>query len=89
MPQSSMTQCRSANRKYLVLFTFSSYKPLEISGPNMPKLLATTTLNTAVNSINCLHKHPHNGTHTDTYAQIMTVTYMYSTEAHNHLHSPY
>ena len=48
MPQSSMTQCRSANRKYLVLFTLSSYKPLEISGPNMPKLLATTTLNTAV-----------------------------------------
>ena len=59
MPQSSMTQCRSANRKYLVLFTLSSYKPLEISGPNMPKLLATTTLNTAVNFINCLHKHPH------------------------------
>ena len=43
-----MTQCRSANRKYLVVFTLSSYKPLEISGPNMPKLLATTTPNTAV-----------------------------------------
>ena len=45
----------------------------------MPKLLATTTPNTAVNSINCLHKHPHNGTHADTYAQIMTA--MYCTEA--------
>jgi len=82
-----MTQCGSAKRKYLVVFTLSSYKPLEISGPNMPKLLATTTLNTAVNSINCLHKHPQNDTHTDTYAHIMTA--MYCTEAHNHLHSPY
>jgi len=43
-----MTQCRSANRKYLVVFTLSSYKPLEISVLICPTLLATTTLNTAV-----------------------------------------